>query len=125
MKKILGLFMVSLVLGYHSANAASLDTAFKFLKIDPQKQAKQSKNLPTDLVQPSAKNSLNDFDIESRFADINLNLKQREILQREQDRIDRLYVNALKDGAIDEWESLLLQRMRDHALKLLESSASL
>ena len=67
---------------------------------------------------------LSDFDIRSEFDLSKLNFKQKEILSREQTRIDRLYANALKDGVIDEWESLLLQRAREHALKLLENSAS-
>ena len=105
--------------------AGSVDAVFNLFH--PEHNVDNVKHLDvikSEISQSQLTSKSEYFDVKSQFEASKLNFKQKEILNREQSRIDRLYANALKDGVIDEWESLLLQRAREHAVKLLESSAS-
>lgn len=63
--------------------------------------------------------AVSEFDLKSRLGLGILTLAQQQRLHKEQNRINRLYTAAMRDGAVDEWEQLLLDRAVEHARKVV------
>ena len=81
------------------------------------------KSDPTEPLLEMRKNTfisnyqLDQLDLRQHFKGVDLSAEQLLVLNDEQRRVNKLYAGAVRDGGVDEWEDLLLQRAVQHAEK--------